>query len=412
MMRILIVEDEEHLARLLAEVLGREGHVAETATDGRTALARALVEPFDLLVVDWMLRDLDGIQVVKRLRAADVRVPILMLTARAQVEDRVEGLDAGADDYLPKPFAFPELLARVRALSRRPREKEAEETVLTVGDVALDPVRHEVRRAGERVDLTAKEFALLATLMQRPGQVFTRSVLLDTVWGGTTGAYTNVVDLYIHYLRKKLDAGEALSRIRTVHGTGYTFDPRPEYLGQASSRAGTTGNLMLEKMRWRLTLGYAGIFALILIFLAIAAVAGFSRELTNQQDTLLTQEAKDLERNLLDGDHREVLAEGSAEYSWVALDTEGRVTDRDPTAATLGTLGLPSKALARQSLEEDERVGLRDNSRTAEQGEGREHAHARGVGRGSWGHSVRAFPRKGAADDQQARPRPAAPGAR
>src|SRR5215216_3260440 len=113
---------------------------------------------------------------------------------------------------------------------------------------------------------------------------------------------------------------------------------------------------MLEKMRWRLTLGYAGIFALILIFLAMAAVAGFSRELTNQQDTLLTQEAKDLERNLLDGDHREVLAEGSAEYSWVALDTEGRVTDRDPTAATLGTLGLPSKELARQSLEQDERV--------------------------------------------------------
>ena len=113
---------------------------------------------------------------------------------------------------------------------------------------------------------------------------------------------------------------------------------------------------MPEKMRWRLTLGYAGIFALILFFLAMAAVAGFSRELTNQQDTLLTQEAKDLERNLLDGDHREVLAEGSAEYSWVALDTEGRVTDRDPTAATLGTLGLPSKALASQSLEEDDKV--------------------------------------------------------
>jgi DNA-binding winged helix-turn-helix (wHTH) protein len=133
------------------------------------------------------------------------------------------------------PPAILTFLSRVRALSRRPPEKEAEETVLTVGDVALVPVRHEVRRAGERVDLTAKEFALLATLMQRPGQVFTRSVLLDTVWGGTTGAYTNVVDLYIHYLRKKLDAGEELSRIRTVHGTGYTFDPRPEYLGQASS---------------------------------------------------------------------------------------------------------------------------------------------------------------------------------
>jgi DNA-binding response OmpR family regulator len=175
-----------------------------------------------------MLPDFDGIQVVKRLRAAGVRVPVLMLTARTQVEDRVEGLDAGADDYLPKPFAFPELLARVRALSRRPPENEAEDTVLTVGDVMLDPSRHEVRRGGERVDLTAKEFALLATLMQRPGQVFTRSVLLDAVWGGTTGAYTNVVDLYVHYLRKKIDGEGEPSRIRTVRGMGYTFHPRSE----------------------------------------------------------------------------------------------------------------------------------------------------------------------------------------
>ena len=229
MMRILIIEDEGHLADLVAEVLSREGYDAETAGDGRTGLARALAEPFDLLVVDWMLPDLDGVQVVKRLRIADVRVPVLMLTARAQIEDRVEGLDAGADDYLPKPFAFPELLARVRALARRPPEKKAEETVLRAGDLTLDPVRHEVRRGGERIDLTAKEFALLATLMQRPGQVFTRSVLLDTVWGGSTGAYTNVVDLYVHYLRKKLDdEGEGISRIRTVHGTGYTFDQRPE----------------------------------------------------------------------------------------------------------------------------------------------------------------------------------------
>jgi two-component system OmpR family response regulator len=227
MMRILIVEDEEHLAALLAEVLDREGYAAEMASDGRSGLTRALTEDFDLLVVDWMLPDLDGVRVVKKLRAADVRVPILMLTARSQVEDRVEGLDAGADDYLPKPFAFPELLARVRALARRPPEKEAEESILTAGDVTLDPGRHEVRRAGERVDLTAKEFALLATLMQRPGQVFTRSVLLDTVWGGTTGAYTNVVDLYVHYLRKKIDGEGGPSRIRTVHGTGYTFDARP-----------------------------------------------------------------------------------------------------------------------------------------------------------------------------------------
>jgi DNA-binding response OmpR family regulator len=229
MMRILIVEDEEHLARLVAEILGREGYVTETVGDGRAALSRALVEPFDMLVVDWMLPDLDGVQIIKRLRAADVSVPVLMLTARSQVEDRVEGLDAGADDYLPKPFAFPELLARVRALARRPPEKKTDETVLTAGDVTLDPGRHEVRRAGERIDLTAKEFALLATLLQRPGQVFTRSVLLDTVWGGTTASYTNSVDLYVHYLRKKLDREGEPSRIRTVHGAGYTFDPRPEY---------------------------------------------------------------------------------------------------------------------------------------------------------------------------------------
>src|ERR671921_2330648 len=235
MARILIIEDEEKMSLMVARVLREEGYVAETANEGRTGLSRALEDSFDLLIVDWMLPERSGVQIVRALRAADVHIPVLMLTARGQVEYRVEGLDAGADDYLPKPFAFPELLARVRALSRRPPEKGAEEPILTAGDVTLDPGRHEVRRAGERIELTAKEFALLATLMQRPGQIFTRSVLLDTVWGGSTGAYTNVVDLYIHYLRKKLDAGEELSRIRTVHGTGYTFDPRPEYLGQASS---------------------------------------------------------------------------------------------------------------------------------------------------------------------------------
>src|SRR5919112_857170 len=200
MIRILIVEDEERLARRLTQVLGGEGYTAETVGDGRSALARALAEPFDLLVVDWMLPDLDGIQVVRRLRAAEMNVPILMLTARGQVEDRVTGLDAGADDYLPKPFALTELLARVRALSRWPRE--------------------------EKVDLSAKEFALLATLIQRPKQVFTRSVLLDTVWGGHDDVYGNVVDLYVSYLRKKLDRDGEPSHIRTVRGVGYTFDPR------------------------------------------------------------------------------------------------------------------------------------------------------------------------------------------
>ena len=151
-----------------------------------------------------------------------------MLTARDQIEDRVEGLDAGADDYLPKPFAFPELLARVRALTRRPWGEEKEGAILKAGDVTLDPVRHVVRHGGETVDLTAKEFALLATLLQRPGQVFTRSVLLDTVWGGSPEVYANVVDLYVSYLRKKLDRDGDTSHIRTVRGVGYTFEPQPD----------------------------------------------------------------------------------------------------------------------------------------------------------------------------------------
>jgi DNA-binding response OmpR family regulator len=178
--------------------------------------------------VDWMLPDLDGIQVVRRLRAAEMSVPILMLTARGQIEDRVTGLDAGADDYLPKPFAVTELLARVRALSRWPREEKKTDSGLRAGDVSLDPTRHVVWRGAEQVNLSATEFALLATLIQRPKQVFTRSVLLDTVWGGHDDTYGNVVDLYVSYLRKKLDRDGEPSHIRTVRGVGYTFDPRSE----------------------------------------------------------------------------------------------------------------------------------------------------------------------------------------
>jgi DNA-binding response OmpR family regulator len=226
-MRILIVEDEARLARLISRVLGEEGYAVETQDNGRQALVLALAEEFDLLIVDWMLPEMSGVQLVKRLRAAEVGTPAIMLTARDQIEDRVEGLDAGADDYLPKPFAFPELLARVRALTRRPWGEEKEGAVLKAGDVTLDPVRHVVRHGGANVDLTAKEFALLATLLQRPGQVFTRSVLLDTVWGGSAEVYTNVVDLYISYLRKKLDRDGDASHIRTVRGVGYTFEPQP-----------------------------------------------------------------------------------------------------------------------------------------------------------------------------------------
>jgi DNA-binding response OmpR family regulator len=225
MMRILLVEDEAYLARMIARVLGEEAYAAVMAEDGRTGLSRALTEDFDLVIVDWMLPDLDGLQVVRRLRAAGMSVPVLMLTARSQVEDRVEGLDAGADDYLTKPFALPELLARVRALTRRPRGEPAD-VVIRAGDVVLDPIHHVVRLGDVRVDLTAKEFALLATLAKRPGQVFTRSMLLATVWGGTSDVYANVVDLYVSHLRKKLDRAGEPSLIRTVRGVGYSFESR------------------------------------------------------------------------------------------------------------------------------------------------------------------------------------------
>jgi two-component system OmpR family response regulator len=227
MKRVLIVEDEAKLARLITRVLCEQGYAAEAVCDGRSGFTRASAETFDLVILDWMLPDRSGIQIVRGLRAAEIGVPVLMLTARSQVEDRVDGLDAGADDYLPKPFAFAELLARARALTRRPPHKDVSESVVRVGDLTLDPMRRVVLRDDERIDLTAKEFALLSTLLQRPGQVFTRSVLLDLVWEGSHDTYTNVVDLYVSYLRKKLDRDSGYSHIRTVRGVGYAFDPQP-----------------------------------------------------------------------------------------------------------------------------------------------------------------------------------------
>ena len=225
MTRILFVEDEEKVARWVSEVLREEGYAVETLRDGRSGFARALVGSFDLLIIDWMLPERSGIQIVRGLRAAEIGVPVLMLTAREQIEDRVAGLDAGADDYLTKPFALPELLSRVRALTRRPLAAPTQEEAIRAGDLTLDPVRHVVRRDGEPIELTAKEFTLLATLIQRPGQVFTRSVLLDSVWG-LRGVNTSMVDLYVSYLRKKLDRNGEPSHIRTVRGVGYTFEPR------------------------------------------------------------------------------------------------------------------------------------------------------------------------------------------
>lgn len=227
-MRILIVEDEPAMTRLLARVLREEGYVVETAADGSSGFALAVAGGFDAVVLDWMLPDRSGIQIVGGLRAAGIATPVLMLTARGQVEDQVEALDAGADDHLAKPFALAALLARLRALTRRvPTGADRDGSggaTLTVGELTLDPARHAVRRGAEAIELTAREFALLHVLMRRPGQVFTRSLLLDSVWSDPGDLQTNVVELYVSYLRRKLDRPGRPSLIRTVRGVGYALD--------------------------------------------------------------------------------------------------------------------------------------------------------------------------------------------
>jgi two-component system OmpR family response regulator len=218
-MRVLVVEDETKMALLIRRVLTAERHVVDVAADGVSGVAMAEGTPYDVIVLDRVLPDLDGITVLRLLRSKGVRSPVLMLTALGSVEARVEGLDAGADDYLPKPFAFAELIARIRALGRRPGEPA--ERRLAAGDLQLDELRH-VAQVGERTaDLSAREFALLAYLIRHAGQVMTRQQILDGVWGAEPDVYSNVVDLYVHYLRRKLRELDRADRLRTVRGVGY-----------------------------------------------------------------------------------------------------------------------------------------------------------------------------------------------
>ena len=223
-MHILIVEDEQRLARLIKRVLTEERHVADAAYDGAEGLQLALTGAFDLIILDLMLPEYDGLEICRRLRAQRIETPVLMLTARGAVEDRVTGLRAGADDYLVKPFAMAELLARVDALLRRGRALN-EMTQLKVGDLALDLTRHEATRGERVIELTAKEFALLEYLMRHPGQALTRTQILDHVWRYDADAISNVVDIYIHYLRDKIDRGFQQPLIKTIRGVGYRIAP-------------------------------------------------------------------------------------------------------------------------------------------------------------------------------------------
>lgn len=222
-MHILLVEDERRLASAIRRVLEEEGHVVDVVHDGEDGLYQALLETYDVIVLDVMLPGRDGFSVARELRAKGRTTPILMLTARDAIPDRVAGLDAGADDYLVKPFALSELLARLRALDRRARMSAGEGHVLRVGDLELDLRAREARRGGRRVELTAKEFALLEALMRHPGQVLTRSQLLDMVWHYDATIESNIVDTYVHYLRTKVDKDFEPKLIRTVRGAGYAI---------------------------------------------------------------------------------------------------------------------------------------------------------------------------------------------
>jgi two-component system, OmpR family, response regulator len=217
--RALIVEDEAKLAGLLRRGLGEEGYAADVAATGEDALWMAQATPYDAIVLDVMLPGADGFAVCRQLRDKGVWAPVLMLTARDAVGDRVDGLDSGADDYLTKPFSFAELLARLRALTRRgPAERPA---VVVVGTLALDPATHRVRRGDVEVRLSPKEFALLESLMRRPGQVLSRLDLLEHAWDSAYENRSNVVDVYIRYLREKIDRPFGLDSIETVRGVGY-----------------------------------------------------------------------------------------------------------------------------------------------------------------------------------------------
>ena len=218
-MNILVIEDDRRLADLIARRLRTAGHTVETCDDGSRGLDRATAGGLDLAIVDVMLPGMDGISLTRTLRDRDVAIPILMLTARDGIDDRVEGLRSGADDYLIKPFAFDELLARVDALGRRSRGAPAG-AILRHGAVTLDPRSRRVHVEGEEVELTSKEFDLLTCLLEHRGQVLTRAELKELVWDFPFDAQTKVVDLYVHYLRRKLGPGGDI--IRTVRGVGYS----------------------------------------------------------------------------------------------------------------------------------------------------------------------------------------------
>ena len=225
-MRVLVVEDERKVASFIRQGLQEEGHAVDVAGDGIDALERVLGgPPYDLLVLDVLLPRRDGLSVLRELRERRVGTPVLLLTARDTVSDKVTGLDLGADDYLTKPFAFEEFLARVRALLRRGSEQRT--ALLRYADLALDPVTRTATRGGRRIDLTTREYALLEYLLRNAGRVLTRPMLAEHVWGIDFDAESNVIDVYVGYLRRKLEAEGEPRLLHTVRGAGYVLRVEP-----------------------------------------------------------------------------------------------------------------------------------------------------------------------------------------
>jgi DNA-binding response OmpR family regulator len=225
-MRILIVEDETGVAGFVRQGLTEAGYAVDVAHDGAEGLEYVLAFEYDAVVLDIMLPKMNGLDVLREMRNKRAKAPVLLLTARDRVDDRVHGLDVGADDYLVKPFAFPELLARIRALLRRPPLQTG--TLLGVGDLEMDLTRREVRRAGRAIELSPREFSLLELLLRHPNQVLTRTQIIEHVWNFDFYSDTNVVDVYIGYLRRKIDHGSACPVIQTVRGVGYRITEIPD----------------------------------------------------------------------------------------------------------------------------------------------------------------------------------------
>jgi heavy metal response regulator len=220
-MRLLVVEDESKVAAFVKKGLEEEGYAVDWAPDGDEGLAMALDGVHDLIILDVNLPAMDGLSILQELRKKNISTPVLLLTVRATIEDKVLGLDSGADDYLTKPFAFQELVARVRALLRR--QADSGPALLQVADLRLDPARRTVFRGNHKIELTAKEFALLDYFMRNPGRVLTRTNIAEHVWDYDFDSMTNVIDVYVNYLRKKVDSGRDSRLIRTVRGVGYVL---------------------------------------------------------------------------------------------------------------------------------------------------------------------------------------------